>query len=149
MAKEITLVGKNSDVKTIVNVADFRKYGNKRWRLAGKGYVHRMVNKKPVYLHRIIMNCPKGKQVDHINGNKLDNRRINLRLCDNSLNNTRKPVMLGKMSSKYKGVYNNKGKIYFYFKTGNIIIGGRGFKTEHEAHLEYQKIRKFYLGDWI
>lgn len=36
----------------------------------GKSYVK--------YLHRAIVNCPKGYEVHHINGNTLDNQRINL-----------------------------------------------------------------------
>jgi len=36
---------------------------------------------KTIYMHREIMNCPDGKEVDHANNNKLDNRRENLRVC--------------------------------------------------------------------
>lgn len=149
MSKEISLTGKNIGVKTIVDVRDFRKFGNKHWRLTGKGYVHMNLNHKTVYLHRLIMNCPPNKQVDHINGNKLDNRRRNLRICNNSQNNARKTVMFGKKSSKYKGVYNFNGKPYFSLQANNITISGRGFKTEFQAHIEYEKIRKFYFGEYV
>ena len=39
------------------------------------------------FLHRIIMGEPDGKYIDHINGNKRDNRRENLRICNKSENN--------------------------------------------------------------
>lgn len=46
-----------------------------------------------VRMHRVIMDAPKGMEVDHINGNGLDNRRCNLRLCTRRENqiNTNKP----------------------------------------------------------
>lgn len=41
-----------------------------------------------ILMHRLIMNPPAGYVVDHINGDKLDNRRTNLRICT-QLENTR------------------------------------------------------------
>ena len=45
---------------------------------------------KTIYLHRFIANTPKGMETDHINQNKLDNRRENLRICTSSQNRTNK-----------------------------------------------------------
>lgn len=46
----------------------------------GKEYVHAIKNKNKsmIKLHRFIMNEPKGKCIDHINGNTMDNRKSNL-----------------------------------------------------------------------
>ena len=43
-------------------------------------------NKKTIYMHRIIANAPEEMDVDHINGNTLDNRKSNLRLATTSEN---------------------------------------------------------------
>lgn len=54
-----------------------------------------------IAMHRLILDAPAGLQVDHINGDSLDNRRCNLRLANQSQNAANKSAM-GK--SKYKGV---------------------------------------------
>lgn len=69
---------------------DFERVSNYKWcadfrRKLGKYYAIRghRVNKKHITtrLHRFIMNPPKGMVVDHINGDTLDNRKSNLRVC--------------------------------------------------------------------
>jgi len=58
----------------------------------------------PIRMHRLIMGARPGEIVDHVNGDGLDNRRANLRVCDNAENhwngNTRRP----NNTSGYKGV---------------------------------------------
>lgn len=43
---------------------------------------------KPIYMHRVIANAPTGMQVDHIDGNTLNNQVENLRICTTSQNRT-------------------------------------------------------------
>lgn len=58
---------------------------------------------KKILMHRLIMSPPDNKQIDHINGNKLDNRRSNLRIC--SINENRyNQGPLKSNTSGYKGV---------------------------------------------
>lgn len=38
-------------------------------------------NKRAVFMHRAILNPPDGVPVDHRNGDRLDNRRSNIRIC--------------------------------------------------------------------
>lgn len=44
--------------------------------------------KRKIYLHRLLTDAEKGQYVDHINGNKLDNRKCNLRILANQTINT-------------------------------------------------------------
>jgi len=55
-------------------------------------------------LHRYIMEVPKGMSVDHINGNTLDNRKSNLRICKHSENCKNQKKRVNGISSLYKGV---------------------------------------------
>jgi len=54
-------------------------------------------------LHRIIMNAPKDKEVDHIDGNVLNNQRANLRICTRR-QNARNRKKNKNSKSPYKGV---------------------------------------------
>lgn len=82
-------------------------------------------------LHRIIMQPDKGRHihVDHINGNKLDNRRENLRIisAQNNMRNSRKRNY-EHMTSQYKGVSWHKGlgawKVYVRPDVGKNFYGG-------------------------
>lgn len=55
------------------------------------------------YLHRLILDAPRGINVDHKNGDGLDCRRVNLRLCDQTLNNANQRLSCMNTSG-YKGV---------------------------------------------
>ena len=84
-----------------------------RVRIADKGKpkLPKGTNRK-TFLHRWILgedNIPQGLQVDHINGDPLDNRRANLRTCTNLENQMNRTNKFNK-HSKYMGVsYNNNG----------------------------------------
>jgi len=64
----------------------------------------RLSDNSLVEMHRLIMGFPKGKVVDHINGNTLDNRKNNLRVCTNATN-IRKGKVRTNNKSGYSGIY--------------------------------------------
>jgi hypothetical protein len=90
-----------------------------------------------LYLHRLLMNPQPGFVVDHKDGNTLDNRRSNLRVCTHSQNMLahRRPKSSGKRS-QYRGVrYVTKGKRHWsatITHQGNVRHLGVFF-TEAEA----------------
>lgn len=99
------------------------------------------------YLHRYIMNAQTGQVVDHINGDQLDNRKANLRVCtigENSRNrkNYRKDaykgVSLRKDTGKWRARLNSGGKCYF--------LGY--FKTPEEAALAYDRAALEHFGEF-
>lgn len=92
---------------TLVDDADFASVSQYKWRRQVNGYAVWNTREKGVQrailLHRSLLNPPAGMQVDHINGDKLDNRRSNIRICTKSQNaiNTHHH----KSKSGYRGVY--------------------------------------------
>lgn len=105
--------------------------------------------KKGILMHRFIMSMPLGMQVDHANGNKLDNRRSNLRICTYAQNQqNRKKLTCGK-SSQYKGVckHKNNGWEVHIGAAGKFIYVGF-YKYEIEAALAYNKAAKKYHGEF-
>jgi len=79
------------------------------WNMNNNNYVIGYINKKNTRLHRYIMNYTGEHYIDHINGNRLDNRKCNLRIATSAQNSMNKSS--GKnTSSKYIGVSFDKIK---------------------------------------
>ena len=88
----------------IVDDEDFERLNAISW-CYSKGYaVHSMANGGHIYMHRMVNGTPKGYQTDHLNLDKLNNRRSNLRTATRAQNNTNRPVK-SNSSSRFKGVY--------------------------------------------
>lgn len=60
---------------------------SRKWTVDSVGYPAAKINKRSIRLHQAILGrAPKGFHVDHINGDKLDNRRANLRFIPHDAN---------------------------------------------------------------
>jgi hypothetical protein len=91
----------------LVDDCDYEYLSQWRWYIAGKGYAMRIERKVTIYMHRVVAGTLVGMNTDHINRNKLDNRRSNLRVCTGSQNNANMAVRKNNTSGK-KGVYWHK-----------------------------------------
>jgi len=96
-------------------------------------------------MHRLIMAPPQGLLVDHINGNGLDNRRENLRLCSHAENIRNQQSRLG-TSSRFKGVWMHSGKWAAMIEhNGDKINLGR-FDCEERAARQYDRAARVFFG---
>lgn len=101
-----------------------------------------------VQMHRMIMNCPDGYVIDHINGNSLDNRKANLRICTHAENCRNQKKMAG--SKTKKGVSYHKGNKRWRARIGvnqkQISLGC--FDSEELAHAAYEAASKNIHGEY-
>ncbi len=152
--REINLTGGKV---AIVDDQDLEWLSRWKWYCDKDGYAVRRRSDKGVYrstfMHRVIMQTPADLQTDHINGDRLDNRRCNLRVCTNMENqqNIRKRNPRGGMRpSQYKGVSWDKRKGKWRVV---ITVNGRpthmgSFAQEEAAAKAYDDAAKQFFGDF-
>lgn len=70
----------------LVDDRDYARLTKHSWCIDGSGYAIGWHAERIIRMHRLIMRAKKGQLVDHINRNKLDNRRRNLRFATSSQN---------------------------------------------------------------
>jgi len=150
--KEISL---SQGYSTIVDDEDYDQLANYKW-YAKKAYKSKLVyavrskNDRHVHMGRVITNCPSGYVVDHINGNPLDNRRSNLRVCTQGQNTRNLSPYIKPMASQYKGVsWDNEKKRW----RGEIHVSGKRhklgrFRNEKDAAVAYNLAAQRLHGEF-
>ena len=111
----------NVIAKAIIDTEDVERVKNIKWRLNHNGYVINNSNTS-IFLHRRILNV--NEMVDHKNGNRLDNRKENLRITTQSTN---------QMNVKYSGVYPHNDKWIAKIKLNQKQVHLGVFTYEEEA----------------
>lgn len=142
--------------ETIVDDEDFEELNRLKWRRNNKGYAYSIkyvklevgkYTNKFTLIHRLL--CPNNETTDHINGNKLDNRKSNLRPATRSQNQANRGVQSNNTSG-YKGVHydklRNKWRARVVLNRKGINLGD--FKTPEEAALAYNTKAKELFGDF-
>ncbi len=100
-------------------------------------------------MHRMIMGSPTGLEVDHINGDRLDNRRENLRVCSHANNASSKRRGLNN-TSRYKGVawVKSRAKWMAYIQPKGRLINLGYYKNRHDAALAYNRAAQKWFGEY-
>lgn len=139
-APEVATIQLSNGGKVIVDAVDYDFLSHYYWYKADVGYAR---NSYKMFMHTMIMGlADKRYVVDHINGDKLDNRRRNLRVVTasvNSINNRRKPHG----ASGYKGVYQDARTKRWVAQFRHKHLGT--FSDEEVAATAYQTARHSYL----
>lgn len=117
------------------------------WSLSNRGYAVHYSKPKNLYMHRLLLAAPPHLQVDHIDRDKCNNQRHNLRFATRSENQANKGVQVNN-SSGYKGVTFHHGKWQARIRyQGQRIHLGR-FESAKEAALIYDAASRALYGDF-
>jgi hypothetical protein len=117
------------------------------WTRNSEGYAICFDHSDITYMHRLVTDAGPGQLVDHINGNKLDNRRANLRVTTASVNNQNRR-MLRNSTSGHRGVTRAKGTRWYSricFQGRQIHLGT--YDTREQAALAYNCAAQTLFGE--
>lgn len=135
----------------MVDNEDYELLKKFKWHLQSGGYARSCNKGNAVYMHRLVLGLSKDSKslADHINGNKLDNRRCNLRISDRT-GNARNCSISKNNKCGYKGVSEIVGRNRWQ---ANIVVNREQiylgcFKTPQDASEAYKVASLKYHGEF-
>lgn len=142
----------------ILDFDDFERLKNYKWhrvKICRNGtaytiYAARKENKKSVLMHREIMNVSSGLTVDHKNGDGLDNRKENLRICSHS-QNMQNRIARKTPKCRYKGVKMVKSSVnpyLAYLRCGGKFVNLGVHATAERAAMAYNDGARKFFGEF-
>lgn len=141
---------RNTGNQFLFDIEDYEKIKDYCWMEDSNGYIVTFVKRKPIFMHRIVMNVFDSKlEVDHIKHDINDNRKSLLRVLSHSENH--------KNSKKYKnntsgitGVYYDKRDNLWYARItcDNVVINIGCFKNRDEAINARKNAEELYFGEF-
>ena len=132
----------------LLDIDDLDIVSDRSWNIDSLGYPYTVVDGRNVRLHIFLLGKPqKGLVTDHINRNKLDNRRGNLRRCTQRENTHNSPIRSNNKSGVTGVYYDKKLKLW----RAQIQVNGKpkhlgGFKNLEDAVItRKQAENKYYM----
>lgn len=135
--------------KVLLDSDDLDKVTKYQWSIGSHGYATSGAGSKQILMHRLIANLDDtGKVIDHINRNKLDNRKSNLRICSPSENSMNKGVQNNNKLG-FKGVTKTAEGNYQAIITfnGRPMYLGR-YATPELAFKSYELVASSLFGEF-
>ncbi len=125
-----------------IDKEDYKKVATGKWSWS-YGYLVRYINNEIALIHHIIQGKKKGYFTDHINGDRLDNRKANLRFVTMQQNNCNRSKMRGVyISNYYKNKKEKKWVAHIIYKEKFHYLGiysseEEALKVRKEAEIKY------------
>ncbi|MFJ7665362.1 hypothetical protein ACIQXW_23670 [Lysinibacillus sp. NPDC097162] len=147
MTKVITT---NKGIEILVDDDDYDKLSKYSWSI-NNGYAistdRTSGKQKTLRMHRLVLDVQDGEFVDHINGNRIDNRKSNLRKCDAKGNAKNAGKRKGALS-KFKGVYPRNGKWVACIQNDRKRVNLGKYKHELDAAYYYNEQANLLHGEF-
>lgn len=142
----------NSNDVALIDKEDLPIVAGRRWRKCQQGYAVCYYVKDDgteglLRMHRLIHDPSDGKVVDHINGNKLDNRKSNLRDATHSQNGMNRKPNKNNVHG-FKGAIEESGKYVSRIRINGKSIYIGTFKTAEDAAKAYNIKAEKYFGEF-
>ena len=143
----------NTNEEFYFDLEDYDKIKDYCWFLDNRGYILTNTfgskNQKMIQMHRLLMNYPKNKDVDHINHNTKDNRKSNLRICSHC-DNQKNMKLCSDNTSGVTGVSWDKSKNNWiaYIQSNNKSIYIGRYSDFDEAVKMRKEAEKIYFGEY-
>ena len=148
ISSSVMLLSINEKYTVLFDIDDYATVCRYQWSVSSNGYACSGAGKKQVLFHRLILNASCESQVDHINRNKLDNRKCNLRLCSATQNHYNKSQQ-SNCQSGYRGVaLNQYGRwVANINQNGKSIFLG-SYTTPEDAANAYDSAAAIVAGEF-
>jgi hypothetical protein len=134
----------------LIDDEDFERVNQYKWKLIkakkNNWYAKRSINNNgSLYMHRFIMDCPRNKEIDHRDGNGLNNQKSNLRICTSTQNIQNRK---GYGRAGYKGVRISGDHIRAVIKIGGRAIHLGYFSDLISAAKAYDEAAQKHFGEF-
>lgn len=152
----IILRNRNKEEKgrAIIDIDDLNECLKHTWYLDSVGYARTSIGKTKVRLHKFITKTDRNTLIDHINRNRLDCRKANLRECSYELNALNKGEQKNNSSGitgvRYLVTYKPTNSGYWYARYNNKMCGVKlckPFKNKEDAIRQRKLWEKIYGGN--
>lgn len=140
--------------RCIVDEEDLELLLQYPWYLTAQGYASTGRYPNNILMHRLLTNCPPGEVVDHIDGNKLNNSKSNLRVVSQRINLMLAPKSISSIrgtTSSYKGVSLDKRTGKYQVRCTDLegrSHSGGSYLSETDAALAYNKLATKLRGEY-
>lgn len=137
---------KNKEILVDDNL--WHNFNKQCWYITESGYIKKAIDDTTISMHHIVIGKPpKNMVVDHINHNRLDNRKENLRIVNQNINAHNREKSKS-ASSKYIGVSKNKDHWEVHIRCQHKRNYYSSFKCELEAAYVYNEKAKELYGEY-